>query len=359
MRSISPTIQFMVCLTVIAFFSGQKTLQAQADPLEVSLGDSPVQDVVWHPDGSVLAVNVGEVVLLSPDLTELARPATQVGTVTDVAWNADGTLLAIVGDAAPRLELWRYDAAAQTLTFEEVILSNPTFYTGISAIAWSPDGRWMALQLEYDPPNSYIGGRPNRIEVWNTADWDDRTILYPYPHYVRSPATIITWTPDSESIVGGAYICYNRDTDSCGDFDADIYFADLITGQVTNDLVVGSYYGVSALEFSSTGELVVGANQLHVYDQTGGPLVTWNAHGSGSIGLVYASWQPNGTLLAVVARSESLLFWDWQTETIVLEIPSPIYAVYSLDWSIQNQLAIGDTGGNVAIVEVDAILPAP
>jgi 6-phosphogluconolactonase (cycloisomerase 2 family) len=126
-------------------------------------GASPIS-VAWSPDGGFLAVvnegsNTLQVYRLNassvPPMPGTTEPPTPVGgTATTgnspyaVAWSPDGRFLAVVNEASPTtgLQLYRFNGSSTPTSLGTVATGNSPY-----CVAWSPDGRFLAVVNEASP----------------------------------------------------------------------------------------------------------------------------------------------------------------------------------------------------------------
>lgn len=136
------------------------------------IGRGSIQSVQWHPDGDyILVATVTGAWLYTPDLQDLAHlPDAHLATLSP-----DGRYIAGVDDTHD-VRLW--DAA----TFEEVEGLIRDSFQRVRALAWSPDGKYLAVSGDRDEALLY---------VWNIETQD--TVITS-----RITGNVLLWSPDGK-----------------------------------------------------------------------------------------------------------------------------------------------------------------
>ncbi len=162
----------------------------QATPPHFTIGRGAIQSVAWHPSSDYILVSTATGAwLYTPDLHDLAHlPEAQLA-----ALSPDGRYIAGVDDTY-HARLWD----AQTL--EPVDSPDGGSFRRIRTIAWSPDGRHLAVS----------GNRgEDLVYVWDVRSRD--TILA-----TRNTADTLLWSPEGGHLAlvnsqsGGVYV-FNLD----------------------------------------------------------------------------------------------------------------------------------------------------
>lgn len=176
---------------LFALMTSVSTAATQPEaPSHFTIGRGAIQSVAWHPGGNYLLVStVTGAWLYTPDLQELVHlPEAQLA-----ALSPDGRYIAGVDDTY-HVRLW--DAQ----TFEPVDSPDIGYFRRIRAIAWSPDGRYLAVSGSRDEDLVY---------VWDVRSRD--TILA-----TRNTADTLLWSPEGGHLAlvdtqsGGVYV-FNLD----------------------------------------------------------------------------------------------------------------------------------------------------
>ena len=111
-----------------------------------TVGKSWVEQLLWSPDGSLLAVASGrQVRILRPDGTTAHALPVLPSTVAALAWRSDSAELAAA--AYGRVEIWdsASGAAREPLIWK----------TSLISLAWSPDRRWLVA-----------GTQEQSVQIW-------------------------------------------------------------------------------------------------------------------------------------------------------------------------------------------------
>jgi WD40 repeat protein len=116
-------------------------------------------DVVWSPDGQTLAyLHCDQVRVINPFTGQLLRthtgPHDSLG-LSALAWSPDGKYIASAGD---HVEVWSVATGRTYYTFTKN--ASP-----IERLAWSPDGKYIASANASPPPLSTISSTIT-IQVW-------------------------------------------------------------------------------------------------------------------------------------------------------------------------------------------------
>lgn len=133
-----------------------------------SLDLSPsAQQIVFSPDGSLLAVSYGDlsgqtfgVYLVNPQAGDLVGNLPQAGYVSGMAFSPDGTTLA-TGVGESQVSLW--DVPTRSLITSLPAQPNPF----VAELAFSPDGRTLAI-VSVAPPDVQ-GKNSFFIDLWDIS----------------------------------------------------------------------------------------------------------------------------------------------------------------------------------------------
>lgn len=292
---------------------------------------SSVYAIAWHPNARVLAIggasaangvggfaNTHELRLYDFDGTQLTAMTSQgYGTrIESLAWSPDGNTLAVAGSGptngaggfANTHELRLYSFNGSSLT----ALTSQGYGASVQALAWSPDGRYLALAGQ--GPVNGAGGFANsdelRIYSFNgstltTVDSKD------YGFIIRD----LSWHPSGRYLVVGG----SSPTFSAGGFatphEVRMYSFD---GSALTALT-SQYYGgyVAVTQWSPDGNyLAIGGrgpssgvggfnnqHELRLYSFNGSTLTALASKDYGTFEagtwLNAIDWSPNGRFLAI------------------------------------------------------------
>nr|MBA3874626.1 hypothetical protein [Anaerolineae bacterium] len=294
--------------------NGQKQLLS-ANSIEVSA----VTNVAWSPDGTKVAnsgvcgqvtfynASTGQFIAYSDpsrsavnwiswsnDSTRLAS-ASWDGTVR--IWNADdGKLLNTIEPNAGRIFAVNWSPDDQNIVFgaedgtakivpalsvtstptsiPEPVNPPPPASTTVRAVAWNPDGLWIARAFQN-----------GTVDVINA---DTGAIVFTFNNG-QSPATALAWRPGTGSTKLAAAV------------NSKAYIWDVPNAAIILTLPTSGAVIYSLDWTTQNGDKIVGATydgpapNLRVWDASTGQL----AFSKGLVDLATASWNPNGTKLAI------------------------------------------------------------
>ncbi len=200
---------------------------------------APVRAVAWSPDSTRIASGSEDGVVQmwraedgeDPNGRKVASFANHSGCVYAVAWSPDGTRIASAG-RDKTVQVWNVTAASRWLTpFASLIGSKVFSYRGhtdgVRAVAWSPDGQYIAsasndhtvrvwhaitghtiatyrghsswvYAAEWSPDGTLIAsaGRDKRVRIWDAATGTHMRSYRGHSSVVRA----IAWSPDGQYI---------------------------------------------------------------------------------------------------------------------------------------------------------------
>jgi WD40 repeat protein len=147
-----------------------------------------VRQMVWSPDGTVLAIlQSDESILLwyrgNGGTQTLPGYEQRLGISLDgLAWTAGGDRL-LTADAHGRIRSWAVlDGVAKQESLTDV--SNSTFFQGVNRMAWSPDASLLAL-----------GRTDGTIALWQRIDGTGRELLH-----ARGTIWSLAWSLDGKRL---------------------------------------------------------------------------------------------------------------------------------------------------------------
>ena len=262
-------------------------LLSLANQEELTIGglSGSAKCVRWNPEGSRIAVATSLEILVidATDGSIVHRLLGHPDTVQAVDWSPDGTQLVSCSENDKSFRIW--DASSG-----ELVKSIPASGWG-RTVAWSPDGRYIALGTKSEKESSVS------IALWDVEEqrdlWTDSVD--------RPGIASIAWSPDTKFIAIGAY-------------------------------GIGGWITVWNVE-----------SPVRVK--------SWEAHRHD---LQALAWSSDGTRLASGAKSRNLKIWDVETwgQQLVLQQDS---GVTGLDWSVDGQrLASATTGQTVVIYDLES-----
>ncbi|HLZ64233.1 MAG TPA: serine/threonine-protein kinase [Ktedonosporobacter sp.] len=196
-----------------------------------------INSLAWSPDGNALALACGDGTVKVYEVASgkmITRFTGHLDSVAAVAWSHDGQRIASGSDDAT-VQVWSATTGHPLLLFKQytrkvssvawsaddsrvvscswdntamiwdlpsnrALLAYTKHKAGwLNAVAWSPDGRWIASAGEVGTVtgNVYIGTRGTRdvnVHVWEAATGNTHAI------YESLPVNALTWSPDGTRI---------------------------------------------------------------------------------------------------------------------------------------------------------------
>lgn len=264
------------------------------------IGRGSIQSVQWHPDGDyILVATVTGAWLYTPDLQDLAHlPDAHLATLSP-----DGRYIAGVDDTHD-VRLW--DAA----TFEEVEGLIRDSFQRVRALAWSPDGKYLAVSGDRDEALLY---------VWNIETQD--TVITS-----RITGNVLLWSPDGKYLA----VSYQNGWVSVWGVDPPAFL---------NTLMVPA----STMVWQNEENLLVLSYGDNV-EATRWNVLTGEQVGNLSFPPTLALYNHEGNTLAIGGPSR-LRLRDAETNEVYLdvEIDADYFETYMLAWSHDDRLLAAGT----------------
>ena len=298
------------------------------------------------PDGRLLAVAdlSGTVRFIDLRTWKPSGPAVHLADPVAeraLSFSPDGRTLMAVAIGAARAELYAIDVARRQARRLEVWTGPaPTPPVGFEAVAYSPDGRHVAVT--HDIVGTDGSGLPTaaRLVMLDAADgrveWQRR---YPLVHGQDNPhvtftaaGTLLTsaqqgdtllWNPETGRIIrrfglgglpamapDGRTVALGQNTPNAGDQSSEITLLDLRTGRRHTLLATLPDYWIRSLAFTPDGTELAGAatDGMHVWDPATGKIVESYAAQAGPRSL--ATVDPSGHTLIAGQQDGSIAAYD-------------------------------------------------
>ncbi|HEX7736343.1 MAG TPA: WD40 repeat domain-containing protein [Ktedonobacteraceae bacterium] len=267
----------------------------------LALGDSQhssrAHGLAWSPDGTRLATAYADALVwdarsgqMLADYLMPARNASQEA----VAWSPDGTRVVSGGQgysADPTAQVWDAASGKTLLNFRDTTPDTASGY--VYALAWSPDGRWIATA------GTGFSSKSKATLVATFQVWNATSGELVFTHHETSELDAIqcvAWSPGSDRLVTG-------DTSSLV----------RVWDRASRRLLL-TYRGqrgyISALGWSPDGKWIASAADdatAQVWDaQTGQAAYTYRGH---SDLLRALAWSPDGAYIATGGDDNTVQIW--------------------------------------------------
>lgn len=200
----------------------------------------------------------------------------------------------------------------------------------INALAFSPDGRWLAAASD-----------DKSIRLWDAKTGARVTAFTGH----TSKVTSVSFSPDGKRLVSGS-------------FDKTIRIWDIQSGRHTV-LLPKHGYGVVSARFSPDGRIIASASQENVIRlwnaDSGAPVDQLERHSGGVIAIAFA---PDGSTLASASHDHTVRLWDLakRQEIVALAHKATVSAVaFSPDGSKLASASNDNQGGHVRVWDVPSM----
>jgi WD40 repeat protein/DNA-binding SARP family transcriptional activator len=267
-------------------------LSGQGDAEVVNIRTDPaLVDAAYLPDGRIVAsYDRGSVGIWNED-RDAEEPVAILGPaggsdrpVFQAAPSPNGELVAMVRDLSPVVSVWNVETG--TLAFDYDARDD-----GITAVDWSPDGRYLAV-------SEFAG----RLLMLDAEDGGRPTVVgsEPEPHQIRA----LTFSPDGRTIATASFNQEIPDTHhvSIWDWKAGevVRTLDVSASSLTYDgsgdrLAIGSYDGAVQIRNASTGEVE-------------------RSFRAGSVTVMNVVFSPDGELLATGGEDATIRVFDLRAD---------------------------------------------
>lgn len=234
----------------------------------------PVQVVRVAPDGRTVAVGTrsGMLYVLASTLAEpVGRYPIGGGRVHTVALSPDERYVASGGDDGT-VRVWSVATGAMVTEWVPG--------GGISALAWSSDGRWLAVAAD-------------GVTLYEMTGW--RYHATPYAGWPSPPVEALSFAPDGRTLAAASY--------------EEVTLIDVVGGNVLRRFNPYEFVGEGAylqrLAWSPTGDMLVAASEdgsLWAFTVSEGGAVSLANRARHLDGVRSLAWHPDGGRLAVTGQ---------------------------------------------------------
>ncbi|NOG51271.1 MAG: hypothetical protein HND48_18990 [Chloroflexi bacterium] len=279
--------------------------------------------LAWSPDGSYLAISVGNDVEVRDNTGQLLNTLTDLspGNVWELSWSADGQELAVATESS--IQVWNRPYNASEALLRLTLTSSIPF---LQFVEWSPNGQMIVA-----------GGRSTRLDIWNANTGQYITSF----NNTSSAPVDLAWSPDSSRI-------------AVGQIDVVTIWA-LSTGAIESGLAFSNSLAriafVKSLAWDPAGEVIVAS--------TGEDSAIWLWNTLNQDREVFAlltegvrslDWSPLGDQIVGSGFDGYIRVWDVSSRQMLQEIYTGS-VVLSVAWKPDGQIfAFGATEGSVQFV---------
>jgi WD40 repeat protein len=281
----------------------------------------------WSPDDKLLASGHGDgTVTISGTHAgdKIVTLRGHVGSIAYLAWSPDGRRLAVASRNDFAVRIWE-------VATEKMVLGPLRHSHEITSLAWEPDGQRLAS-----------GGADETVKIWNATTGRETVTLRGH----RERITGLAWGP------GG------RLASGCGDGGVTIWNS--IHDQEAN-VLPGHGVRATSVAWSPDGKRLASAGddgKVRIWDPAPHKEVrALQAHDPGRVtqqfGLIRSlAWSPNGALLASASLDGTAKVWKIATGREVFALPADHGFVWSVAWSPDGtRLAAGSQDGTIRVAE--------
>jgi len=293
-------------------------------PTEVKSEKGIVNQVVWSPDGALLAVAGSEGVYLYTTETWERLAALESGAVS-LAFSPDGKTLATA--QAETIQLWDISGVLQTgeLKLKRKLIGE----SQINQIAFRPGEGGQTLAA---------AGEDTLVHVWDVETGEPVRVL----EGLTGPVTSVAFSPDGNSLAAGAV------TDCAANIVFMIWNPD--DGEVLTTWG-GAPSTVMSVAFNPNGQqfAVGGIWGLQLIDVN--TLETWDLPGH-TASVTSIAYSPDGKLFASGSEDQTIRLWETQSQESLHVLAGHTDTVTSVAFSPDGEeLASGSYDGTVQFWE--------
>lgn len=308
-------------------FSQPQTLQPS---LVYTNHTKRVESVAWHPTDAYLASASADGIVRvwsTQNKDDISVSQCAMRGIFWLAWSPDGRRLALAGSER---SVWIIPALASGyLTPDKCPLPYRGHQGDVLSCAWSPDGQWIVS-----------GGMDEMLQVWSA---NTMSLRFP-PIRLASPVETVSWSPDERTLLFGAG-------------DGQIYRCDASSGQHLTKYS-GHASAVNVLEWAPSGQQFVSASD-------DGIVRIWNV-ATGRVERTYqankkqvdaTAWSADGRYLASGGKDNLAHIWKASTAQNLYTCAGNSSILNALAWSHRGyRLASAGQDQVVRVWDLDTLL---
>jgi len=321
-----PFLVFTVLLSTLVFFqvAAQQSYITELPSIEISKSD--VSDLVWSPDGHMIAVASGNDIWIYNDtLEQVGHFVGHTQQILTLDWNSDGSRLASAG-MDETIRIWDTTSAH----FGEAIEVIPSTTNEVTIVKWNPSGdRLASVAADQTTPHSWADNYGNfawisyRVDIWDASTWNVALTLE--PEYIDEWA--LAWNISGSQIAAAGYV-----------IDEESYAPkiwDAQTGELIETMGGFGEVGIGNLAFHPTQPDV-----LAIASDWGSVIIAdVNSNNTlyqfeGFTGAVMRiDWKPDGNALLDGFDTGQILIWDYHTAQLLAVLQAHTGAIQGLKWN--------------------------
>jgi WD40 repeat protein len=319
-------LKLSIMLFTSVFFWQFAFIQAQGRKPEIT-------DIIWSPDGTMLAGGAdGEVYVWTTDGELLLQIQGLEGQIQALDWSPNSSRLAIA-DKSKNVTIWninasKYEAGELIAIFvghQEIVMS----------VAWSPDGTRLATASREE---EYV------LRIWDVLTYQTESIA----KQATSTVYDIDWSPDSTHIAIGT-------ATGVLIFEATL---NIMPFAVADEYRVGSPAHILSLDWNSDGTQILTTREdynIAILDpKTGEELRLFSGHTD----LIRSiSWSPDNSEFISASQDHTVRLWNASTGDNVRTYRLPVESRgWSASWS-PNGYFIAYAGNTHPQVQISPLAP--
>jgi WD40 repeat protein len=296
----------------------------QMQPVHVlNAGDTEICCLAFSADGRLLAFGGTDRRIHVWDV-ERTRPLAAVSAPpqkpTSVALDAEGTRL-VTNGGGRSCRVWDTGTRQPLVTLAE--------NEAIGALAWSPDGRWIA------------GAAGHHVRVWHAQSGKLHATLADH----EEPITVVAFSPDSQTLAAGSNAGLGVSLWTVARSEQTLLIPDALDGCVVHALAFhpkGRVLAVGGIDWMATG----GSDGAISFWDTGErcEVATFG------VGTTALAFDPSGTRLVSATLDHALIVWDTTTHDEIGELEGHDATVNCVAFSADGRLIA--SGGDDRTVRV-------